>query len=97
MPTRLRWVVSHMRQAISNGSATLARKSRSSASRSAADMGRKYSMRMKNSPPSGLVVYWSERTMFAPASNRKPDTALTIPARSAHEMRSRVIAGRSAT
>jgi DNA-binding FadR family transcriptional regulator len=54
-------------------------------------------MRMKNSPPSGFVVYWSERTMFAPASKRKPDTALTIPARSGHEMRSRVIAGRSAT
>ena len=49
-------------------------------------------MRMKKSPPSGFVVYWSERTMFAPASNRNPDTALTIPGRSAHEMSSRVSA-----
>ena len=71
MPTRLRWAVSHMRQSISNGSATLATKSRSSASRSAPDIGRKYSMRMKNSPPSGLVVYWSERTMFAPGLEEK--------------------------
>ena len=54
-------------------------------------------MRMKKSPPSGFVVYWSERTMFAPASNRNPDTALTIPGRSSHEMRRRVSAGRSVT
>src|SRR5689334_17289290 len=34
---------------------------------------------MKKVPCSGCVEYWSELTMFAPASNRKPDTAATMP------------------
>ena len=40
-------------------------------------------------PPSGSVEYWSEATMFAPASARKLATAATIPCRSGQETRSR--------
>ena len=36
-------------------------------------------------PPNGSVEYWSEATMLAPRSNRKDETAATIPARSGHE------------
>ena len=40
---------------------------------------RKNSVRRKKRPPSGSEEYWWEETMFAPCSNRKPETAATIP------------------
>ena len=36
--------------------------------------------------PSGSVEYWSERTMFAPASYRNRDTLATMPGRSGQEI-----------
>ena len=46
-------------------------------------------MRMKNAPPSGSVEYWSEETMFASRAARNPETAATMPWRSAQEISSR--------
>ena len=48
-------------------------------------------MRMKNRPPVGSVEYWWEETMFAPCSNRKPETAATIPGRSAQPISRRAV------
>jgi hypothetical protein len=46
---------------------------------------------MKNVPPSGSVEYWSEATMLAPRSNRKPETAATIPWRSGQVISRRAV------
>ncbi len=46
---------------------------------------------MKNVPCSGWVEYWSELTMFAPCSNRKRDTAATIPGPSGQEINRRAV------
>ena len=46
-------------------------------------------MRMKNAPPSGSVECWSEETMLASRAARKPETAATMPWRSAQEISSR--------
>ena len=48
-------------------------------------------MRMKNLPPVGSEEYWWEETMFAPRSNRKPDTAATMPGRSAQPISRRAV------
>ena len=50
---------------------------------------------MKKLPPSGSVEYWSALRMLAPVSERKPETAATIPCRSGHQIRSRAISLRS--
>ena len=50
---------------------------------------------MKNVPPVGSVECWSASRMFAPCSNRKRDTAATIPRLSGHEISSRAVFGRS--
>ena len=41
-------------------------------------------MRMKNSPPSGLVVYWSERTMLAPGLEEESRHGADDPGPIAH-------------
>ena len=46
---------------------------------------------MKKLPFSGCVEYWSELTMFAPCSNRKRETAATIPGPSGQEINSRAV------
>ena len=43
---------------------------------------RKNSVRMKKRPPLGSEEYWCEETMLRLRSNRKPETAATIPGRS---------------
>src|SRR5579859_7428863 len=47
------------------------------------------SVRMKKMPPPCSVECWLEWMMFAPRSNRKCETAATIPGRSGHEIRRR--------
>ena len=42
-------------------------------------------------PPVGSEEYWCEDTTFAPRSNRKPDTAATMPGRSAQPISSRAV------
>ena len=39
------------------------------------------------------MEYWCEETMFAPCSNRKPETAATIPGRSAQPISRRAVYG----
>jgi hypothetical protein len=46
---------------------------------------------MKKLPFWGSVEYWSELTMLAPCSNRKRETAATIPGPSGQEMSSRAV------
>jgi hypothetical protein len=46
---------------------------------------------MKNVPCSGWVEYRSEVPMLAPRSNRKLDTAATIPGPSGKEMSRRAV------
>ena len=50
-------------------------------------------MRMKNAPPSGSVEYWSEVTMLASRAARNPETAATMPWRSAQEISRRASMG----
>ena len=45
----------------------------------ASSSSRKNSVRRKKRPPVGSEEYWWEETMLAPCSNRKPETAATIP------------------
>src|SRR4051794_29071385 len=95
MATRLGIAVSHSRQVIPNGSATASPKRSPNPSRR--DAASTNSMRRKNWPSSRPELCWSECTMLAPDSNRKRDTALTIPGRSRQEISSRRIAGLSAS
>ena len=44
---------------------------------------------MKNEPPSGSVVCWSDSMMFAPRSATNRESAATIPGRSTQETSSR--------
>ena len=41
--------------------------------------------------PVGSEEYWSEETMFAPSSKRKPDTAATMPGRSSQSISRRAL------
>ena len=50
-------------------------------------------MRMKKVPPAGSVECWSASRMFAPCSNRKRETAATMPGRSGQEISSRATCG----
>src|SRR5689334_18511439 len=84
-----------MRQVMPNGSATSS--PNCSYNRPSLRSSRANSIRRKNAPPWGSVEYWSERTMLAPDSNRKRDTALTIPGLSGHEISSRIRTARSAS
>ena len=46
---------------------------------------------MKKQPCSGCVEYWSELTMLASCSNRKRETAATIPGPSGQEISRRAV------
>src|SRR5919204_3646067 len=84
---RLRLLASQNRKPMSKREATSEPKRSASADSSSPESVN--SIRRKNSPPSGSEVCWSDCTMFAPASNKKPDTALTMPGWSAHQTSSR--------
>src|SRR4051794_36495380 len=84
--TRLARPASSRRQSIAKGSATSVANARTRSSSSACTVK---AMRMKKAPPSGSVEYWSEVTMLASRAARKPETAATIPWRSAQEISSR--------
>jgi hypothetical protein len=46
---------------------------------------------MKNRPLVESEEYWWEETIFAPCSNRNPDTAATIPGWSAQPISRRAV------
>jgi hypothetical protein len=76
---------------VASGLATCSSKSRSSSSRRARSPSRWNSIRMKKVPPSGSVECWSELRMFASWSERKPETAATMPCLSGHDTSSRAM------